>query len=39
MINDDDCGAVSGTRIGGGNEILGENVFQCHFVHHKLHTN
>jgi hypothetical protein len=34
MIDDDDeCGAVSGMRIGRGTELLGENLPQCHFVH------
>jgi hypothetical protein len=37
MIDDDECGAVGGMRIGRGNEILGENLPQCHFVHHKSH--
>jgi hypothetical protein len=32
---DDECGAVSRMRIGRGTEVLGENLPQCHFVHHK----
>jgi hypothetical protein len=31
---DDDCGAISGTRIGRGTEVLVENLPQHHFVHH-----
>jgi hypothetical protein len=37
MIDDDDYGAVGGMRIGRGTEVLGENLHQCHFVHHKSH--
>jgi hypothetical protein len=29
--------ASDGMRISQGNEVLGENLPQCHFVHHKLH--
>jgi hypothetical protein len=29
--------AVGGIRIGRGNQILGGNLPQCHFVHHKSH--
>jgi hypothetical protein len=34
---DDECGAVGGMRINRGTEALGENLPQCHFVHHKSH--
>jgi hypothetical protein len=33
----DECGAVGGMRIGKGTEVLGENLPQWHFVHHKSH--
>jgi hypothetical protein len=33
--DDDECGAIGGMRIGRGNEVLGENLPQCHFVYHK----
>jgi hypothetical protein len=37
MTDDGDCGAVGGMRIGGETEVLGENLAQYHFVHHKFH--
>jgi hypothetical protein len=41
MIDDDDddvnCETIGGIQIGRGNEVLGEKLPQCHFVHHKSH--
>jgi hypothetical protein len=39
MIDDEECGAVGGIRIGRVTEVLGENLLQCNFVHHKSHMN
>jgi hypothetical protein len=30
MIDDDDCGAIVGMKIGMEAEVLGENLLQCH---------
>jgi hypothetical protein len=37
MIDDGECGAVGGIRIGGESEVVGENLAQCHFLHSKSH--
>jgi hypothetical protein len=37
MIDDGDCGAVGGMRIGKETEVLAENLPQCHFGDHKSH--
>jgi hypothetical protein len=34
-VNDDQCGAVGGMRIGMETESLEVNLPQCHFVQHK----
>jgi hypothetical protein len=35
MIGEGDCGEIGGINIGRGTEVLGGNLPQCHFVHHK----
>jgi hypothetical protein len=37
MIDEGDCGAIGGMKIGRGTEVLGENLPQGHSVHHKSH--
>jgi hypothetical protein len=32
-----DCGAIGGMKIGRDTEVVGENLPQRHFVHHKPH--
>jgi hypothetical protein len=34
---EDDCGQSVECEFAGENEVLGENVLQCHFVNHKFH--
>jgi hypothetical protein len=35
MIGDGDCAEIGGMKIGRGNQVLGENLPQRHFVHQK----
>jgi hypothetical protein len=37
MVDDHECGAVGGMRIGRRNRMLRENLPQCHFVNHTSH--
>jgi hypothetical protein len=37
MIDDDECGAVGGMKIGRGNGSTQRKLPECHFVHHKSH--
>jgi hypothetical protein len=37
MMDADECGAVDGMIGKGKSEVLGENLPQYHFVHHKSH--
>jgi hypothetical protein len=34
-MTDGDYGAISGMKIGRGHQVLGENLLQRHFDHHK----
>jgi hypothetical protein len=37
MIDDDNCGAIGGMKIGRETEVLRENLPQRHFVQYKSH--
>jgi hypothetical protein len=37
MTDDDVYGAVGGMKTGRETEVVGENMPQCYFVHHKYH--
>jgi hypothetical protein len=37
IVDDGDCGAIGGMKIGRETEALGENLPQRHFVHKKSH--
>jgi hypothetical protein len=37
MIDDGDCGAIGERRLAWDTEVLGGNLPQRHFVHHKSH--
>jgi hypothetical protein len=37
LIDKGDCGAIGGMKMAGETEVLGKNLAQHHFVHHKSH--
>jgi hypothetical protein len=37
MIDDGNCGAIGGMKIGRGKGSTRRKPAQCHFVHHKSH--
>jgi hypothetical protein len=37
MIDDDECGAVGGMRIGRETEVIGDSLLQYYFARHVYH--